>query len=606
MDEQQVPGQGQPQQPPPEVQPTQVMPQTGAPAQPAAFGGKYTPVKRLDSGGAGETWQASDGGGRTVVVKAYDGLNETQLANAQAIAQAAGRVQSNYIARVLDWGVQGDQFYLVREYIAGTDLASVIASKGPLPAQEAAKYGAEISAGAAALHAVGVIHGNIKPANVLVTPQNEVKMVGLGWVPGPAHVNPSAPSTATMYMSPEQIQGGSATYASDVYGIGATVYSAVTGRAPFAGADAAQVAQNVLGVIPTPPSQIVTVPAQLEAIIAQAMNKDPQSRQSSAQLLEQQFMTIAGATQVMAPVAAAPVEPEKKSKAWIWWVVAALVLLALLGAGGYWWYTQQTTVPVPNVVGQTLEQANTTLTQAGLAAGNVSYTNTVESAVPAGAVLSQTPPSGGRAPKGSKVALTLNGPQLVEVPDVTNQTEAQAVAALVGKGFQTSVKQVFDSKVTAGNIISQDPAGGTKQPKGATITLMVSKGQQQGTVPSVVGQSQANATSALQKAGYKVAVKTATSSSVAQGNVISQSPGAGATAATGVTVTITVSSGQGQVKVPNVQGDSLASASNALGAAGLKVKTEGSSSSTATVTAQNPTADTMVAPGSTVTITLGP
>jgi serine/threonine-protein kinase len=598
MDEQQIPGQ------PPEAQPTEVMPQ--AESTPAAFGGKFTPVQRLDSGGAGETWRATDSGGHTVVVKSYAGLDASQLANAQAIAQAASRVQSAYVVRVLDWGVTGDQFYLVREYVAGTDLASIIAANGPVRAEESAKYGAEISGAAAALHAVGVVHGNIKPANVLVTTSDEIKLVGLGWVPGPTHVNPNAPSTATMYMSPEQIQGGSATYASDVYGIGTTVYSAVTGRAPYAGNDAAEVARNVLGVIPAPPAQIVAVPAPLEAIINQAMNKDPQARQTSAQLLQQQFMTIAGETRIISPVAAAAPVPEKKrSLMWLWLLLGALALL-LIGGGAYWYVTQQNTVAVPNLKGQSLVQATATLNALGLAPGTIGYTNTVDSAVPAGAVETQDPAANARVAKGSKVSLTLNGPQLVDLVDVTGQTEAQAISTLVAAGFQTSVKQEFNKKVVQGNVVSQTPSGGTKQPKGSTITLVVSKGVQQGTIPNVVGETQADATTALQKAGYKVAVKTSTSNTVSSGDVISQSPSGGATAATGVTVTIVVSTGSNLVSVPNVVGQNSTNASNSLTEAGFQVIVSGSSSPTATVETQSPAASTKVAKGTSVTIVVGP
>jgi serine/threonine-protein kinase len=166
------------------------------------------------------------------------------------------------------------------------------------------------------------------------------------------------------------------------------------------------------------------------------------------------------------------------------------------------------------------------------------------------------------------------------------------------------VKQSFDGKVSIGNVISQDPAAGTQTLKGGVVNLNVSKGTQQIAVPSVTGQTQSQASAALEAASFKVSVKTATSSSVAQGTVISQTPAAGVTAVAGSTVAITVSSGVGTVTVPNLNGMSQAQAGAQLGGLGLKVSVEGTG--TGNVVSQSPATVTQVAPGSTVTITLAP
>jgi beta-lactam-binding protein with PASTA domain len=336
------------------------------------------------------------------------------------------------------------------------------------------------------------------------------------------------------------------------------------------------------------------------------MQKDPGDRQGSAAELQQELQAEAGATQVLPTTAAAPVAiPEKKKLIWPW-IVAGVVLLALLAGGGYWYYSQsQNNVAVPNLTGMTPAQATAALNAAQLQLGTVSNTQSVQTGTPPGSVVQQVPAAGAKAPKGSKVNVTLNGPSEAPVPNVVGQTEAQAIQALQAAGFTAApVKQAFDAKVPVGNVISQDPAAGGQAPKGTVITLTVSKGQQSSAVPDVTGKSQSDATSAIQGAGFKVSVKTASSSSVNQGDVISQAPVGGVTAVPGSTVSITVSSGQAQVKVPAVSGMTLNQASDAIVNLGLKVSSSGPT--TATVTAQDPAAGTSVAPGSTVTITLGP
>ncbi len=577
--------------------------------QPLVFGGKYTTVRRLDSGGVAETWEATGPTGQTVVVKSFSGLTPEQTAWLQQSAQSAAGVTSPYVARVLDWGAQDSGFFLVREFVAGTDVGSIVAANGPLQPHQVAAYGAEIAGALAALHGHGVVHGNVKPANVLVTPDNQVKLVGVGAPPMPAHITADAPPTASMFLSPEQIQGRAPTYESDVYGAGATLYALATGKYPFQGADAAQVAQNVVTVMPPAPARVVPgIPTGLDVIIIRAMQKDPADRQGSAAELQQELQSEAGQTAVMPAVAAtAAVVPEKKKRpVWPWIVIGVVVLAALLGLGYWWWSSQQNLVAVPNLQGMTQTQATAALNSAQLQLGTVSNTQQVSSGTAAGAVVSQDPTAGAKVAKGSKVNVTLNGPSLVTIPDVTGQTEAQALQALQSAGFATGPsKQAFDAKIPVGNVISQDPPAGTQAAKGSTVTLTVSKGQAQGTVPDTTGMSQADATSAIQKAGFKVAVNSQSSDTVAKGDVISQQPAGGVTAVPGSTVTIAVSTGPAapsQVTVPNVVSMNLTNATSTIEGKGLVVSSSGPS--TGTVDTQNPTAGTQVAPGSTVSIVL--
>ena len=585
------------------------------------FGGKYTTARRLGSGGVAETWEATDSTGHTVVVKSFAGLAPEQTSWLEASAKAAADVSSPWAARVLDWGAEGaDGFYLVREFVAGTDLASMIAASGPLASSQVAAYGAEIAGALAALHAHGVVHGNVKPANVLLTPDGQIKVVGVGMPPIRATVTRDTPSTATMYTSPEQLEGGAAVFESDVYGAGATLFTLATGGHPYEGENAEEVARNVISATPAAAAQLnPSISPALSATIARAMHKQPVERQGSAAELQQELEQEAGATQIMPPVPiAAPIataaQPEKKKRP-VWpWVVGGIVLLALIALGTWYALAQQAQraqqanmTTVPTLQGMTKADAATALVTAQLQLGKVGNTQTVQEGVPAGVVVGQSPAAGGKVAKGSKVGITLNGPTQAPVPSEVGQTEAQAIEALQTAGFTAGPStQAFSSKFPAGIVISQSPVAGTQSTPGSVVTLTVSKGIKQGTVPDVTGTSQTAATRTLQAAGFGVSVRTASSTSVDEGQVMSQSPAGGVTAVAGTTVVITISTGAPHVSVPNVHGESSTSAANILGNAGLKVTTEGSSASTATVQSQDPSAGTSVARGSTVTITMGP
>ena len=568
------------------------------------FGGKYSVTKRLDSGGVAETWEATDPSGALVVLKFFEAPDERWLAALQSNAQAAAAVTHPNIARVLDWGADGTRFWIVREFVAGTDLATLVGSRGAIAPAQAAHYGAETAGALSALHGHGLVHGNVKPANLVLTPEGYVKLVGIGTGgAGAALLEPTLPATAVAYASPEQIAGGTPTPASDVYGLGATLYDLTTGKAPFTGADAASVGRAVTQFVPTPPSQVLPgVSVAVEAIIMRAMQKEPSLRYGSAEEIRTELERISGHT------AAMPVVPASKPMIWPW-IVGAIVLLALVGLAAWYFVAGNgAKVNVPDIRGLSVPQATTALTAVGLELGTVGNTPAVVPAYPTGSIASQDPTAGAKVPKMSKVDILLNGPAMVKVPDVTGQTEAQAIQALQAVGLGNAVKQGFDGKVPIGNVISQDPVAGTEVAKGGLVNLLVSKGQQQIDVPDVTGKTQSDATTTLQGAGLKAAVKSASSSSVAAGAVMSQAPAAGVTVIPGTTVTITVSTGPpapAQATVPNVIGQTQVAASNNIGLAKLAVSVSNPSApSTWTVSVQSPEKDTQVAPGSTVTITL--
>ncbi len=208
------------------------------------------------------------------------------------------------------------------------------------------------------------------------------------------------------------------------------------------------------------------------------------------------------------------------------------------------------TTTVPNVVGSSKATATTKLQNAGFKVTvKEEYSNTVA----AGNVIRQSPSANGTAAVGGTVTIVVSkGKQPVAIPNVVGSSKATATTKLQNAGFKVTVQEEYSSTVAAGNVIRQSPSANTTAAAGSTVTIVVSKGKQPVTIPSVVGSSKSAATTKLQNAGFKVTVQEEYSSTVAAGNVIRQSPSANTTAAAGSTVTIVVSKGAATVAVTGV------------------------------------------------------
>jgi serine/threonine protein kinase len=251
------------------------------------LGGRYTLIQRIAFGGMGEVWAASDAVlGRTVAVKllhpalSHDsGFAERFRAEAR---HTAGLAHPN-IAAVFDYGEDDGTAYLVMERVVGQPLSQVIAERAPLPAKETTAILVQAAAALQAAHQGGVVHRDVKPANILVTPDGTVKLTDFGI----SRADASAPLTQTgqflgtaEYLSPEQALGGPATAASDIYALGVVGYEMLTGLRPF---DAGSVVATALAHVNRPaPLLPDTVPVRIRDVISAALAKDPADRPASA------------------------------------------------------------------------------------------------------------------------------------------------------------------------------------------------------------------------------------------------------------------------------------------------------------------------------------
>jgi serine/threonine-protein kinase len=379
------------------------------------------------------------------------------------------------------------------------------------------------------------------------------------------------------------------------------------GAAPAEGAPADatpagdQTPTEQMPATPAPAGPPPATPPPAAAAPAAAPAGTYPTRYQSAEEMRQDLERVATG----ADVAAAPAAPPKKRAAWPW-IVLVIVLLALAGVA-LWYFFLRGDTEVPDLAGQTVEEAETTLTESGLALGDVLYNDNYPEGVTEGTVFEQSPDAGRMVDASSTVDVTIAGQQLAEVPDVTGMTETEATVAIRDAGFDLGgTEKEFNKDVPTGQVYDQAPKGGTEAPTGSPITIFVSEGVETVTIPNVVGMSESQAISTLEDANL-TAGTTQEFSDKPVGEVINQSPAAGVNVDAGTKVTVTVSQGEQTVTMPNVIGMTENAATDALEDLGLRVtsETRDDAANAGKVVDQDPAPGTTLKPGDRVTIVVG-
>ena len=626
------------------------------------LGGRYQVQDRIGTGGMATVYRGQDEVlGRTVAIKTMlpQYANDPSFAaRFKQEAQAAAALQSPYIVSVYDWGKDGDTYYIIMEYLRGTDLKSGIKKHGALDCKKVAQIGSQIAQALSVAHRHDIIHRDIKPQNIMVQPDGNIKVMDFGIARAKnSHLTQDNSVLGTAhYVSPEQTQGKELGPTTDIYSLGIVMYEACTGQLPFDGPDAVSVAMKQVNEDPVPPRAINgSIDPALEAIILRAMSKNPWERFSTANEMKQALddylagrgsaASAAATTVIGAPAGAAaaagvtrvidPVEAGEQAgsvknsysrsgsngssggaggskKGPRFKIVAAVVavlaiaLIAFAGVsllGG----NKAEQVIVPDVTNHTLQEATEILEDYGLTVGVVKYepNETVEKDL----VFYQDPAYNDSIAKDGKVNLVISSgkdePEQVPVPNLLGLTDIQAQKALLDAGFVASSNEEFSDEYEQGKICRQEPANGSSVEKGSTVKYWVSKGKANTNVviSNYLGWSEGDALAELQKQGLKVNTETGYSNDVSTGEVMGQSISAGTSVAAGTTITLTISLGAQNVPVPNVVGLGEAKATSTLKNAGFKVSKNYAEGTEGKVINQDVTGSAV--PGTTVTITVG-
>ncbi|TGE40130.1 Stk1 family PASTA domain-containing Ser/Thr kinase [Desulfosporosinus fructosivorans] len=579
------------------------------------FGGRYEVLERIGAGGMAIVYKAKDILlNRVVTIKVLREqfvTDEDFIRRFRREAQSAASLSHPNIVSVYDVGKEEDTEYIVMEYVEGRNLKEIIREYAPLSTDQSINLGRQITEAIQNAHEHHIIHRDIKPHNILVTEDGQVKVTDFGI----ARAVSSATVTHTgdiigsvHYLSPEQAKGLQSNEQSDIYSLGIVLYELITGKVPYDGETPITIALKHLQEQAVLPSKInPRIEKEFEAVIMRAIAKSPEQRYLSAKDLltdlnhiqagrpissvaipltddSEATQTHKGMGKILAPIQpndspvggkTSPAKTEKKdNKKRRKWIVGGLVLLFLLLA--IWLIAKNLTTgetKVPDVVGKASPVAEQFLKAEGLTLDpNVieGFSDTIAKDL----IIDQEPKAGTSVKLGRAIKVTVSkGPETAIFPDVTTvkTSKANAIIQIENEGFtgEITFEAQPDATVPKGFVLAQSVMPGATWAKTAPFKLTISDGALKETInmPYVLGMTSVEAKALLEKNDLIVLIESQTTTAYAKDVVISTTPKPGESIVQGSEVTMVVSIGPG----PLAQGiDPVAALAQIIGSVSIK------------------------------------
>ncbi len=542
---------------------------------------QYEILDRISEGGMATVFTARRlPDGQTVALKILREQYATDVEfveRFQREAKAVSELEHPHMVRVYDSGIDGDVHYIAMEYVQGENLKELLRARGRLEPEEAIGIVAQVCEALEFAHGHGIVHRDIKPQNIMLTREGQVKVTDFGIARAASAATITQTGTvlgSVQYLSPEQARGAIVGRAADIYALGVVLYEMVTGRLPFDGDTPVAIAIKHIHQMPPRPRALVPIlPARLEGIILHAIAKSPYERYRSAgelrsDLLGQSDLWMSAPsgppeeeapTVVLRPGPRLQLHPRLRELMQDRQVspslVAGVLLVILVGvvAGGWRAFSGYLTVPevtVPDLVGKPLAEAQQV---AGPLRLSLQATEVFSGSAPTGTVISQDQAPGKSVKVGRVIGVEVSvGPEIVTVPDVQRRSLTEAQLLIDQARLRIGeLREAYEEHLQGGFIISQDPQPGAKVPRDRTINLVVSKGPQRIELPRLIGRPLQDVRRILQDLGVTLQeVHTVSLPDLPAGTVVDQTPAAGIKIRPQDPVVVTVSIRPGEESKP--------------------------------------------------------
>ena len=501
--------------------------------------GRYELIQKIGDGGMAVVYKAKDKLlNRYIAIKILRPeftKDDVFVENFKRESQAAAKLSHPNIVGVYDVGKEGNINYIVMELVDGRPLSDIIAEEAPMDYRTVINIARQVASALSVAHKNKIIHRDVKPHNILMTKDGVAKLADFGIAKA---VNDATLSTGSKvigsihYFSPEQARGNYVDERSDIYSLGIVMYEMITGRVPFDGDNPVTVALKHINEDVIPPSEFVSgIPPALERCIMKATNKFQTNRYSSADELIEELDNIEFVTKMVGESALNRAVETKDPE------------------------EEEADEKKKKRRGRGKKKKKLTPDQKKkrLIIGIVAAICLIPLLV---------------------LGVKQFAAAKTQVPDLSRMSYTEAEKAAKDAGFTIKKgEDVYSDSVSKNRVAEQDPEAGTEAKKGTKITINLSKGSKDGTVPKVVGMKYDEVEKYLKKHGYKLGVVKEQTSTESAGTILSQDPEGGSSASKGARVNIVISDGKGKEKanVPSVTGMSLSQAKSAIASAGFTV-----------------------------------
>ena len=542
-------------------------------------------------------------------------------------AQILARLNHPGIVQVYDWGEFNGFYFTCIEYVEGKSLKEIIERKGPLPPRTVVDYTMQISSALLAAHKNNLIHRDIKPQNILITPEGKVKVTDFGIAKFMiANVTKTLNIIGTAhYISPEQAKGEVLDHRTDIYSLGIVMYEMLTADVPFRGGGSIDISLKHISEKPLKPSELIeNIPDKLEKIVMHCLEKDPQARYPGLRELIsdlKEYETdklLSFSTKEKNQSKASVLTNKMKSPLLniiISFLMFAFLLLSITYSYKYYNYitVSNATVSVPPIENIPVESADKILSMFNL---NIEIKNEIyNSEVPEGFIIDQNPESGENIPPSNSIEVIISkGPEITSLltPNLIGLDIEEAEAILKDYGLVTGkISRAYSSTFKENLIIDQTPEFNEKIEPGGSVNLTVSKGEEIIIIPNIIGQDYLYALNYIESLGLIVQSSKAPVTDIINepGKILEVIPSPGSKVKVNSIIELVISTNEPLVLVPNLIQLSLEQAINKLNTININyeisyVDTD-YSVQVDTVMGQNPEAGTYIPPNSIIILFIG-